>query len=219
MLSDKKKGEDMNLEIANAMSGYFETLYEMNQKLIRLCGAEIFYYRFSEFEKITLDIIQDIPRLIPYSYDNKEQDLVLDDRNGLLEYQEEIKYLKKDYQNIVNKYKKTLNKIRKIRNKYEHKMHDVKYQSSGTGSMSLFDIEFKVNDVFIRIYAGELINLIKETNIVFSKISQEIRAFAYQKKKEGYAYYERINRFDFKDFNEIYESDILRKIGKVMNKF
>ena len=209
----------MNIEIANAMSGYFETLYEMNQNLIRLCGAEIFYYRFSEFEKVTLDIIQDIPRVIPYSYDNKEQDLVVDDRNGLLEYQDQIKYIKEDYQNILDKYKDTLNKIRKIRNKYEHKMHDVKYQSSGTGTMSLFDIEFKVNDEFIRIYAGELIKLIKEVNILFSKIAQEISIFAYQNGKEGYAYYERICRVDFKDFNEIYESNILRKIGKIMNEF
>ena len=209
----------MNIEIANAMYGYFETLYIMNQNLIKLCGAEIFYYRFSEFEKLTLDIIQDIPRLVPYSYDNKKQDLNLDNSNGLLEYQAEIKYIKEDYQNILEKYKDNLNKIRKIRNKYEHKMHDVKYQSSGTGTMSLFDIEFKVNKEFIIIYAGELIRLIKEINILFSKIAQEISIFAYQNGKEGYAYYERICRVDFKDFNDIYESNILRKIGKVMNKF
>ena len=209
----------MNIEIANAMSGYFETLYVMNQNLIRLCGAEIFYYRFSEFEKLTLDIIQDIPRLVPYSYDFKKQDLILDNSNGLLEYQAEIQYIKQDYQSILDKYKETLNKIRKIRNKYEHKMHDVRYQSSGIGTMSLFDIEFKVNNEFIRIYAGELIKLIKEVNILFSKIAQEISVFAYQNGKEGYAYYERICRVDFKDFNEIYESDILRKIGKIMNKF
>lgn len=209
----------MNREIANAMSGYFETLYIMNQNLIRLCGAEIFYYRFSEFEKLTLDIIQDIPRLIPYSYDNKKQDLMIDDNNGLLEYQAEISYIKNDYQAILNIHKETLNKIRKIRNKYEHKMHDVKYQSSGTGTMSLFDIEFKVNDELIRIYAGELIKVIKEINILFSKIAQEISNYAFNSGKTGYAYYERISRFDFKDFNEIYESDILRKIGKIMNKF
>ena len=95
----------MNIEIANAMYGYFETLYIMNQNLIKLCGAEIFYYRFSEFEKLTLDIIQDIPRLVPYSYDNKKQDLNLDNSNGLLEYQAEIKYIKEDYQNILDKYK------------------------------------------------------------------------------------------------------------------
>lgn len=209
----------MNIEIANAMSGYFETLYEMNKNLIRLCGAEIFYYRFSELKKVTLDIIQDVPRLIPYSYDNKKQDLILDNSNGLLEYQAEIKYIKEDYQNILDKYNNTLNKIRKIRNKYEHKMHDVKYQSSGTGTMSLFDIEFKVNNESIRIYAGELIKLIKDVNILFSKIAQEISTFAYQSGKEGYAYYERICRVDFKDFNEIYESNILRKIGKIMNEF
>lgn len=209
----------MNIEIANAMSGYFETLYQINQNLIILCGAEIFYYRSYEFKKVTLDVIQDIPRVIPYSFDNKKQYLVLEDRNGLLEYQDEIQYIKQDYQNILNNYKDTLNKIRKIRNKYEHKMHDVKYQSSGTGTMSLFDIEFKVNDEFIRVYVGELIKLIKEMNILFSKIAQEINVYAYQNKKECYAYYERISRFDFKDFNEIYESDILRKIGKVMNKF
>ena len=209
----------MNLEIANAMSGYFEVLYEMNQKLIRLCGAEIFYYRFLEFEKITLDIIQDIPRVIPYSFDNSKQDLVLVDKNGLLEYKNEIQYLETDYQNIVSKHKNTLNKIRKIRNKYEHKMHDVKYQSSGTGTTTLFDIEFNVNDESIRIYAGELIKLIEELNVLYSKIVEEISFFAYENNKQGYAYYERISRFDFKDFNEIYESNILRKIGKIMNKF
>ena len=34
-------------------------------------------------------------------------------------------------------------------------MHDVKYQASGTGTMSLFDIEFKVNKEIIDIYAGD----------------------------------------------------------------
>lgn len=98
-------------------------------------------------------------------------------------------------------------------------MHDVKYQSSGTGTMSLFDIEFKVNDEFIRIYAGELIKVIKEINILFSRIAQEISNYAFNSWKTGYAYYKRISRLDFKDFNEIYESDILRKIDKIMNKF
>ena len=92
-------------------------------------------------------------------------------------------------------------------------------KSSGSGATSLFDIEFKVNDEFIRIYTGELIKLIKDINILFSKIAQEIGNFVYQERKEGYAYYERISRFDFKDFNDIYECNILRKIGKVMNKF
>ncbi len=208
----------MNIEIANAMSGYIETLYTVNQNLIRLCGAEIFFYR-SEFEKLTLDIIQDIPRLIPYSYSNLEKKLILDDKNGLLEYQSDILYLKQDYQRILNKYTETLDKIRKIRNKYEHKMHDVEYKSSGTGSFSLFDIEFKVNNKVIRIYAGELIKVIKEVNILFSKIVDEISQYAYNNGKDDYAYYQRITRFEFSDFNEIYESELLRKIGRIMNQY
>ena len=35
-----------------------------------------------------------------------------------------------------------LDDIRKIRNKYEHKMHDVKHYSSESGSTSLFDFTF-----------------------------------------------------------------------------
>ncbi len=209
----------MNLEIANALFGYFETLYIINKNLIRLCGAEVFYDRFSEFKKLTLDIIQDIPRIIPYSYSNKKSDLVLDKRNGLLEYYTEMPYLLDSYKNMLNIHKEVLNKIRKIRNKYEHKMHDVKYKSSGTGTMSLFDIEFNVNNELIKLYAGELIKLVKDINILFSKIVQEVSCYAYENEKQGYTYYERLCRFDFKDFNKIYESDILRKIGKIMNPF
>lgn len=38
-------------------------------------------------------------------------------------------------------------------------------------------------------------------------------------KKEDYLYYRRITRFDFKDFNKIYDNDILRIVGKIMKKF
>lgn len=209
----------MNLEIANALYGYFETLYFINQNLIRLCGAEIYYYKTVDYEKLTLDIIQDIPRIVPYSYNNKKRDLILDNRNGLLEYQSEIQYLQQDYQIILITHKNVLNKVRKIRNKYEHKMHDVKYKASGSGTSSLFDIEFNVDDEDIEIHIGELIKIIKDVNILFSKIAQEVSAYAYENGKQDYAYYERLCRFDFKDFNDIYESNILRKIGKVINKF
>ncbi len=46
----------MNIEIANALSGYLETLYEMNQRLIKLCGIDIFG-RYGG-EKDLLDILQ-----------------------------------------------------------------------------------------------------------------------------------------------------------------
>lgn len=35
-------------------------------------------------------------------------------------------------------------------------------------------------------------------------------------KKEDYAYYRRLRRFDFEDFNKIYNSDLLRTFEKIM---
>lgn len=98
-------------------------------------------------------------------------------------------------------------------------MHGIKYQSSGSGTNSLFDIEFKLDDKKVKIYAGELIKLLKDINILFARIVQDISIYAYQNDKTDYLYYQRITRFDFTDFNEIYESSLLRKIGKIMNKY
>ena len=57
----------MNVEIANALFGYFATLYHLNQKLIQLCGIDVID-DFENGEGYILEIIQNIPRLIPYSY-------------------------------------------------------------------------------------------------------------------------------------------------------
>lgn len=56
----------MNVTVANALSGYFETLYKMNQRLVKLCGIDIMNDN-NTGEDIILDLIQDIPRVIPYS--------------------------------------------------------------------------------------------------------------------------------------------------------
>lgn len=53
----------MNVEITNALSGYFETLYCLNQKLIRLCGINA-VDDFENGEIYILEIIQNIPRLV-----------------------------------------------------------------------------------------------------------------------------------------------------------
>ena len=55
----------------------------MNQKLLKLCGIDAID-DFENDSKIVLDIIQDIPRLVPYSYNNKQKELECNDRNGLL---------------------------------------------------------------------------------------------------------------------------------------
>ena len=208
----------MDVKIANAMYGYLEDLYIMNQKLLRLCGTDaIDNFEFNSKE--VLDIIQDIPRLIPYSYNNKLKALEYDERNGLLEFKYDIQYLSKEYNKILKDNYTFLDNVRKIRNKYEHKMHGVKHVSSGSGSFSFFDFSFDVCGESIEVHAGEFIKLIKSLNVLFSKIVCEISSFAYETKKTDYPYYRRITKFDYLDFNELYDSDIVRKIGKVMNDF
>lgn len=58
----------MNITIANALFGYLKILYEMNQTLIKLCGIDI----IDDLESGKMDvlnIIQNVPRIIPYEYD------------------------------------------------------------------------------------------------------------------------------------------------------
>lgn len=208
----------MTIEIANALFGYLETLYNLNQKLVKLCGIDVID-DFEGREKDILDIIQDVPRIIPYSFNKKTKKLEFKDRDGLLEYQDSILYLKDDYDRILSENYDFLDKIRKIRNKYEHKMHGVKHKSSGSGSLSLFDYTFMVENESIEITAGAFIKLLKSVNCLFSKIVRDISKFAYENHKEDYLYYRRITRFDFTDFNKIYDNDILRIVGKIMKKF
>ena len=211
-------GDFVTVEIANALFGYLETLYNLNQKLVKLCGIDVID-DFESGEKEILDIIQDVPRIIPYSFNKKTQTLILKDRDGLLEYKDNISYLKEDYEKILSDNYEFLDKIRKIRNKYEHKMHGVKHKSSGSGSFSLFDYTFMVGDESMKITAGSFIKLVKSLNNLFSKIVLDISKYAYENKKEDYLYYRRITRFDFKNFNKIYDTDILKIVGKIMKKF
>jgi hypothetical protein len=163
--------------------------------------------------------------MIPYEYNKKSKKLELQDRNGLLEYKENISYLEQDYNNILNKNYEFLNNIRKIRNKYEHKMHGVKRKSSGSGTTSFFDFVFEVyseekkgfEDVSIE--AEEFIKLFKMLNTLFSKMVKEIEKYSYESGKQQYTYYRRLNRFDFEEFNKLYESDLLRIFGKLMLEF
>ena len=208
----------MNIEIANSLFGYFETLYYLNQKLIKLCGVNV----IDDFEfcgKEVLDIIQEIPRIIPYSFDKNTQKLVLKDRNGLLEYCDNIVYLKKDYEQILLNNYEFLDKIRVIRNTYQHKMHGINHKSSGSGSFSLFDFYFDINGKEADIHAGSFIKLFKELNILFSKLSKDVSKYAYENGKDDYAYYRRITRFEFTDFNKLYESNLLRTFGQFMKRF
>jgi len=208
----------MNIIIANAMSGYIETLYYSNIKLIKLCGLD-YYNNYQDGCKILLNIIQDIPRLVPYSFDIKSQKIIYNCKDGLLEFQNEIEYLREKYDEILRDNKEFLDNIRKIRNKYEHKIHNVEYKSSGSDLEGHFDYTFKINNNHINISATELIQLFKQLNDLFSNIVYDIKVCAKKNNLHDHPYYAKISRFNFKDFNKIYNCNLLAEIGRILYNF
>lgn len=103
----------MNLEIINSIYKYIEVLYENNQRLIKIFGIDAID-AIKDGSKDILNLIQDIPRLIPYSYSEKKKKLVLSKNDGLLEYKKDIPDLKDSYQIILDKNGKCLEKTKKI---------------------------------------------------------------------------------------------------------
>lgn len=208
----------MNLEIVNAMSGYIETLYYTNIKLVRLCGLN--YYNKIESEcRLMLEVMQDIPRIIPYSYSKSQKKDVLKDKDGLLEFKHKILYLQPEFETILKNNLLLLEKIRKIRNKYEHKMHDINYLSSSGDNDRMSDYVFEIDNNSLRINILEVVSFMKQVNSLFSKIVDDIKLCAEENNKENHPYYSRLTRFDFKDFNAIYESNVLTQIGRILYDF
>ena len=210
----------MIIDIASNLFGYLESLYELNQNIIKLCGN---VNQLETSEKTILDVIQNIPRLIPYIWNKKTNLMELDIKSGLLEYKDKITYLENEYAKILNDNYETLDKVRKIRNKFEHKIHGIRVLSSGYGSISMFNIEFEITknnqDENIKMDVNELIKLAKDLNILFSMLIDDVSKLVYGKDLCGHPYFMRIRRFDYKDFNKIYESDLLKEIGEIMHPF
>lgn len=208
----------MDINIANAVGGYLETLYDVNVKLIKLCGMDVMN-SFEKDQRLVLDIIQDIFRVFPCEYNTKSKALKLDDKGGLLEFGNTFDFLKNDFLNILNNNYELLDSIRKIRNKYEHKMHEVKIVGEGDGTFSLFEFDFVVEEKHITLCARNFITILTQLNAVYSKIQRDVSFFAQENDKIEYTYYRRLTRLDFNDFLKIYNDGNLRLIGKLMHKF
>ncbi len=222
------RGDYMDNNLFNAIYGYIEVLYSSNRRLIKLCGSDaIDTFNVGCIE--ILDLLQDIPRLIPYGVERGVK-VKLNNQDGLLEFDDNLRYLKDNYESIIQENKELLIKIKKIRNKYEHKIHDAKIMSHYSGNDSWFRFGFKVNDkkydkekkdyypVTYEYYidSKDLIKLVKQLNILFNKILKDITNYAYVNKIE-HPFFEKISRISFLNFNKIYESDILYEVGKTLN--
>ena len=167
----------MNREIANALSGYFETLYEINQRFLFLCGTSCLDNDGKNL-KTLLDMVQDLFRLLPFSYDKESKSLFVKKEDGLIEFDKEIGFLYQDYNEILQNHYDDIDVLRKVRNKYEHKMHSLKELSSEDGTSVYFAFDFEIIEngttVNKRITYGMLVGTIKDLNYLFFKLQNEV---------------------------------------------
>lgn len=208
----------MTRKVANALYRYFEALYDFNRNLITLCGVDVLD-NAGYYEKYVEEIIHVVPQLIPYAFNRTVNKYEIDASDGLLEFSEELPFLKCDYVSILQEHYDLLVRIKKIRNKFEHRMHGANIVASGSGSISLFDVTYEIGNQDIDLKASELIALVEDINGLFSKIQQKMDKYVYNQKEEWHPYFCRLMRYDFSDFNKIYESGMLRTFGKMLLPF
>lgn len=220
----------MNKKLCENLMPYIETLYIINQKLIKLCGTSA-STRYEYSHRELLYIIDNLVRVHPFGYNRKTKKLELMEDNCILEYKESIKYLEEDFENILYSNYDILNKIRILRNKYEHKIQSINCHETFSGADILFYFSFRVEidgkKEKIEVQAREMIDLCISLNNLYSKIVKDIIEFKKSdndKDKDKYIfdkydYLSKISRFDFEDFNKIYNDEKLNIFGKLMLDF
>ena len=208
----------MDYEIAGSLRCYFETLYDLNRNLIKCFGADIIDDSI-EYGRLLRHIIEDIPKLIPYIRDKSTQELIIAAKDGLLQFSDKLPYLADKYQSLLDKHREFLTNVKDVRNKLEHRMQDVIYLSSGSSPFTMFDITYSVGEKEITLQAEEFTAFIKDLNLLYYQLQREVDSFICQNKIQGHAYYEGLLRFNFIDFNKIFDSDLLVIFGKTLYSF
>ena len=210
----------MTITTADALCRYFESLYHLNQTLIALCGTDMFDYQGKQERQID-DVVMSIPRLVPYIFNRKAQTYEISKKDGLMRFSDDIPFLKEDYESILLKHLDCLEKVKKIRNKLEHEMHGANIVASVSGSM--FSVSYEViwedTEVIIDLCASEIIAFVKDMNMLFSKIQKLVTPSAIEHHYEDHPYHRRLVRYDFRNFNKIFESDLLQIFSNALLPF
>ena len=108
-------------------------------------------------------------------------------RDGLLEFSDDLPFLKSGYESILQKHRDFLSDIKDIRNKIEHKMHGVKLVFTGGGSHLLFDLVYQIKEKRITLQSGQFIELIKDVNKLFFTIQESIQNYMNEQEKTNTA--------------------------------
>ena len=206
----------MEITTANSVSRYIKTLYDINQRCIILCGTVIFNTSIDHVYEI-LEISREIMRLIPYSSNNGS--LYIERRDGLLEFSEELPYLQEDFETILKNNYCFLEMVKKIRNKYEHSMHVVKNDYSFEGGKELLEVSFLIKEQRIFFRMSDCIKLMKQLNALYDQIRTDVMVFAEDNGKMNYPFYANLRIHEFSNFNEVYDSKMLKIIGNTMSPY
>ena len=209
-------GDIMTTNLANGLYRYFNSLHELNKSIIGLCGTDVID-NYVKFEKYIDIILQLVPRLVPYSKVKEKDEYIINRKDGLIQFCDELPFIESDYSKLLKNHYTILDKIKILRNKLEHKMHCAEIISAGNSTSDLFDVIFKLTDKNIRIFAKELICLAADLNWIFTKIQNEIDSYAFSEGKSANAFYRNLLRVPFADYNKIYNSDLLITFGKIMS--
>ncbi len=195
---------------------YLLLLYNTNQIAIKLSGYDTVGNTFV-IENLFIDISQNICKLIPYYMNRKDRKIHLSDKTeGIFCFNNDLLYLKDDYKKLFDKNYDTLFNIKTIRSKSEHDMHKIKFRSCYSGTMSLPEIRFNINEEFLNTKTEDIIKIIICLNILFDKIRNDLINIAFQCHKEDADYIETFSNFSFLTFNDIFNSAILKNIGRIM---
>jgi hypothetical protein len=208
----------MNTTVINAFYRYFEALYNLNRNLITLCGTNSFDHMEKQHRYMD-EVITTIPRLIPYKLKRNTNEIELISTDGLMRFLTDIPFLNADYKKLLQDHNGFLVKAKKIRNKLEHELDNAQITSSCGGSSTMFSVTYRVGKNSFTLRAEELILFVKDLNALFSKIQENVYPFAVQNEQQTHPYIRRLTRYDFSDFNKIYESDLLYVFGKTMLPF
>lgn len=205
---------------------YFDILIELNSIFIKLISSDG-KENNDKREKLYFETFDKISRLIPL-YSNPDNKTVnIDNRSGIAELtKNNIDFVKKDLDEIIEKYNYELFNIKSLKNKVEHSPHLIlsttyinkNFYSSITLNYKkrcMQDREVNLNSIDCYYCNVEiLLNIIMDLNKLFYKLQKRVKTYS-DKNKFVEIYFKRCLEIKFIWYNQLYKSKIILKICKI----
>lgn len=181
---------------------YMSIMDHINKKLNRLIRNNI---KNSPEKNMNLfyDLVSEIIRIMPYSYNGKKDVFYLKN-DGILLLKNKLSYIEQDYKRILNKQslKESLINIYNVRNKFTHEPHNLSFGFSVGGKTS-YSIGINYKDDLQELSTIDLQVIVKELNLVYEKIKQDFISTVklYGKEYKKYPIYKKTLLYRFSEYN------------------